>query len=360
MRKTFIAVLFLSLGFAASLFASVTLAETKKPHFKIGVILGLTGPLTSWCEASQNAAELAKELLPDELKATTNLVFEDDGFDPKKTVAAFHKLMTVDKVDAIISWASGNSKAIAPLAEQRKIPLIAIAASDPSLPKNRSFVFTMWTTPDSETAALLPYLRKRKMKHLVRVVTIQEGTLAMRESFDVLSKGEYHMVYDEQVDGAERDFRSILSRIRAKGEFDAFWMVLIPPQSGIFSRQARELGFTQPFFSYEMLEDVKEIQASRGALEGAIFATGAAGDRGFIDEFKKRYPNSATVTAAQTFDAVTLLAKGLRSGDATGFLRSLKDYQGASGIFSATGDGRFTLPATLKMVKGQDFVQVSE
>lgn len=52
------------------------------------------------------------------------------------------------------------------------------------------------------------------------------------------------------------------------------------------------------------------------------------------------------------------LAKGLRSGDAIGFLRGLKDYPGASGVFSATGDGRFTLPATLKMVKGDEFVEV--
>ena len=62
----------------------------------------------------------------------------------------------------------------------------------------------------------------------------------------------------------------------------------------------------------------------------------------------------ATTVQAMAFDMVQILAKAWAGGARTGpaladHLRELKDYQGALGTYSATGDNRFTLAAVVKI-----------
>ena len=66
------------------------------------------------------------------------MVFEDDGFQPKNTVSAFNKLVNTDGADVIICFASGPCNAIAPIADQKQIPLIAVASAP--VQKDREFV----------------------------------------------------------------------------------------------------------------------------------------------------------------------------------------------------------------------------
>lgn len=65
---------------------------------KVGLIAPLSGSAASYGIAPQNALKMAlSKLDPDKIQ----LFFEDDSFDTKKTVAAFNKLVAVNKVDVL-------------------------------------------------------------------------------------------------------------------------------------------------------------------------------------------------------------------------------------------------------------------
>ena len=112
-------------------------ASSKEP-IKIGVIAPLSGEVASLGENAKNGATLAYDELSENVRQKIQLIFEDDGFQPKNTVSAFNKLVDIDGADVIICFASGPCSSISPLADKKQIPLIAVASA--SVQKDREFL----------------------------------------------------------------------------------------------------------------------------------------------------------------------------------------------------------------------------
>lgn len=328
---------------------------------KIGVIIALTGEASSFGEATKNGIEIALSKMSEADRSRLQIIYEDDGFQPKNTVAAFQKLVSVDKVSVVITMGSGTSNAVAPLAERHQIPLIAVA-SDPNIVKDKKYSVLFWVTPEAETDLVFPEAIKRGYRSIARVTTTHDGAYAMRSEFDRKNKelnNPIKLILDEEFPSDIKDFKSTITKIRALDNLDAIMVLLMPGQAGIFAKQAREAGVMQPFFSYELLEDPNEIKAAVGAFEGAWFATAGAASSEFSSEFSSKYPDSMAVLAPNAHDSILMIAKATVSNSSSEainkYLHEVKDFTGALGTFSATDDSKFTLPAVLKVVKNNKF-----
>lgn len=320
--------------------------------YTIGGILPLTGDAASLGRAAQNGMRLAYESLPSDIKKDFQLIFEDDQQKPSIAVSAFHKLSSLNDVKAVVCWSSSTCKAMASQAESKRIALMAIG-SDPSLSKNKKYVFNFWVTPESETLKIIPEIQKRGYKKIAIVSTIQEGVFACRTSFKEAARSkDISIVFDAEYTSDTRDFRSSISKL-ASSQPDAVLLLLMPGHAGIFARQLREGGVTSPIFGYETIEDQAEVKASNNALLGTWFVTATSGSSGFSEEYRQKFPHDSMVTANNGYDAVRLLVSGLsqKPQEISEFLSTVKNFSGASGVFSATGDNRFSLPAVLKVIK---------
>jgi ABC-type branched-subunit amino acid transport system substrate-binding protein len=69
------------------------------------------------------------------------VIYEDDGLSNARSATAARKLLTIDKVDALLTWSSGTGLTVASLAEAKRIPHMSIA-SDPAVAKGRTYSFT--------------------------------------------------------------------------------------------------------------------------------------------------------------------------------------------------------------------------
>jgi ABC-type branched-subunit amino acid transport system substrate-binding protein len=119
---TFFRLRIFSIFFALPLFcATFAVAEERA---RVGLIGAFSGPAQVYGTVCKNGLEMARK---DFKLDSFDLVYEDDEFSTAKTVAAFKKLVEVDKVKLVLSVGSGPSKAIAPLALRYKVPLIAWA-----------------------------------------------------------------------------------------------------------------------------------------------------------------------------------------------------------------------------------------
>ncbi len=323
---------------------------------KIGVILPLSGQAASFGRSTQNGVSMA---VSDKIKEGNKLevIFEDDAMKSSNTLAAYSKLTMINKVDAVICFASNTCNSVNRLAEKDGIPLIAIA-SDKTISKDKSYVFNLWVTPEVQNDALYGLLSAKGLNRVAVVTTIHEGSMAVKDDLLSRYKDKFNFVFEYDYSPEHRDFKSEMPKL-ISAKPDALILILMPGQSGIFARRLREYKSEVPIFSYEIMEDESELKVSNGALTGAIIATADNGNSEFLNNYKLKFPNSSMVASCNGYDAISLLSLGFRQGkssrQASQILRELKDYNGACGTFSATGDNRFNLPAVLKVARGDGF-----
>lgn len=326
------------------------------PTVTIGAILPLSGGASNFGSIARRGIELALADLPPEERSRVAVIYEDDGLSNARSATAARKLLTIDKVDALLTWSSGTGLTVASLAEAKRIPHMSIA-SDPAVAKGRTYSFTYWPTPEDESQILHDHLVARGIKKVAVISQIHNGILAVRDAFvqHALKAGQLTIVADEELAGDASDFRAVLERIKAKGEFDAFIPIFFPGQLATCIRQARALGITAPLFGFETFDDKDEIKAAGGLMTGAIYATGGDPQAEFIKRYEAKYPGESYYTANQAYDIVRLYVAATKerrnSESIVSFVRSLKDYPTSSGLVSATSSNQFRLPTTLKRIK---------
>jgi len=276
------------------------------PALKIGVILPLSGDLKIMGTTMTNGTTLARKRLPE--RCRPRLIFEDDAMQQVRSVAAVRKLISQDAVNAIIVFSSGSANAIAPIVENEKVPMLAIA-SDPQVIRGRTYAFNIWVTPDAEVQIMVPEALRRGYKNIALISSEQDGTLASGEKFMNFSRDKFVVLLDERYSSTERDFRTFVAKMRTRRELDAVLVNLLPGQIGLFAKQAREGGFKGAFFGFENFEDWSEIKTAQGALTGAWFATGGEPGSDFLRDYQREFPGDPSVGAANAYDALVLLVE---------------------------------------------------
>ena len=341
------------------LFIAFPFSASAENPFRFGVILVLSGEMSTAGSGCRNAMQIALDKLDPALQNRINLIFEDDKLQPALAVAAYRKLRSVDNIQAVLTFGSGSSNAVAPLAESDGIPMIAIA-SDFKIVRDRSKPFLLWVSPAEEVKVLVREMKRRGYRRIASIVATQDGMLSISRELDHARGSSFDVVVHEEVPGDMRDFRPFLSKLRTYTGIDAVFVALMPGQSGIFAKQARQRGIQIPLFNAETFEEPDDVKTSEGALFGAWYVQADDPDSGFLETFRKKYPDSSQFSAANCHDAVMLASEAVRQKKPLDvFLASLKDFSGALGTYSATGDHRFTLPATVKVVTENGFVKQS-
>ncbi len=334
---------------------SLSYADQKK--IKVLAILPLSGEMAALGDSGKSGMLLALEKSPN-----VDLQFEDDSGAPKNTVSALQKHLATEMPSIVITASSGTSKAIAPILENKKIPLIAIA-TDEEISKNKKYAVNFWVTPDEEARLLIKESLRRGYKNIALFTTIHPGTMSIKRKFTEANNGSLNVIVDEEIAPDLKDFRSIITKFKSQtknNKIDAIFTNLFFGQIGLFSKQLRELGVKQDLFAIELFEDENEVKASNSALidQWYIQADDASGE--FLKTYSEKFPKSTSFGAANGYDAVMLINKAISEGkssseDLNNFIHSVKDFNGAIGVFSSTNDNRFTLPAAVKVVTKDGF-----
>lgn len=353
----------MKLAIAALIPCAVFLAVSSgaEQKFKAGAILPLSGEFAAYGSTCQNAINLAQEDAGPEAGGKLEILFEDDMLVPRESVDAFRKLTSVNKIGAVITFTSGCSNAVAPLAENMRMPMVAIAASDPKVVEGREFISSLWVSPAVEARMAFSEALRRGYKRIARVTAMQDGMLALKHDFDAINKGHIDVVLDEDFPGNMRDFRSYIARLRNQSDLDAIFLLLLPGQNGMFAKQLRQAGVTQQIFNVETIENVEDVDSAEGALLGAWYVQTDDPQADFMKRFLEKYPDSSLYGAAACYDAVRMIADAVkRKIPVEKYLDGVKDFKGAEGTFSGTGNGHFTLSAIIKVVGEEGFEKQAE
>ncbi len=350
-RNIFFSALTLSLILPVCCFA-----ESFQRKFRLGFIAPLSGPAQVYGDAAKNGFELALSELgrAEPGRDWIEVIYEDDEFKPAKSVAAFHKLISTDKVDAIVCVASTPCNAVAPLAQQRGVPLVAWA-SDTKVSRNRPFVIRSYPSGADEGREVAEEAIRRKADNVAVTISTNDYSESWRQGF-IEWFPENKILMNEEVPNDSKDFRAIILRAAAR-KVSQFAICLDPGQSAAFARQAAQVVLNMKIFGCESLHATSEIDAAGGALDSAWFATISVTDE-FHRKYVERFGNDSVISAgANHYDLAYLLHSASTSAGTEDFISRLltgAEHQGAVGKFrvvESAGDQYFDVELQIKAAR---------
>lgn len=334
-------------------------AETRT--YRLAVIIPLTGPVASLGKYVKEGVELAYQALPPERRSRLELLFEDDQFDPKQTLSAYQRLSASKPLDAVFVIGSPPANALAPITERNKQILMAIGGSDPSIVKDRRYAFIHWVIPSVLGRRLADELLRLDFQRIAFIAGEASGALADKQAaIDSLTANgaAQRVIFNDSFERNVTDYRATINTLKAK-HADAVVLVLFPGALSAFAKQARQLDLGAELVGMETFEDEAEVKAAEGALNNAWYVNASDPTPEFAARYRAAYGTYPGWAAANGFDSLRLIADaiavGADSDTVREFLGKVHDYHGAAGIYSASGDNRFLLPAALKRITAAGF-----
>jgi branched-chain amino acid transport system substrate-binding protein len=330
-------------------------APTTKEPIKIGFIGPLSGDAASYGIPIKNAIALAVEEINNAGGINgrkIEVIYEDGKCSGKDAVNAAQKLINIDKVNIILGgMCSGELLAIAPITEPAKVLLLSPSASSPDITHAGDFIFRNNPSDADGGKALAKLVREKYTKAAIISENTDYAQALARVFVEHFRSLGGEVVAQENFDPGVKDFRTILTKIKASNPE----ALVINPQTeiagGLIVKQAREIGITIPLYGTVALAGTKAIETAGEYAEGmlVIDAPGLSENNPkavkFLADYKARYGTTTLeFYLGAAYDAVYILADGISkygtdSEKLKNYLYSLKNYNGVIGTYGFDENG---------------------
>jgi branched-chain amino acid transport system substrate-binding protein len=354
-------------------------ASTEADHSSeivVGVVGSLTGSEATFGISTENAVKMATE----ELNAAggingkkVKIVSLDDQGKPDEAATVITRLITQDKVTAVLGEvASSRSLAMAPIAQQNKIPMISPSSTNPKVTQIGDYVFRVCFIDPFQGYVLAKFATETlKVKKAAILKDIKNDySLGLAEFFkDTFTKKGGTITAESSYSNGDIDFKAQLTQIRStKPEF-----VYLPgyyTDVGLIVRQARELGIKVPFGGGDGWDSEKLAEIGGKALDGSYFSNHYSPDskdpvlQKFVSGYKAKYGSVPDGLAALGYDAANILyasmksAKSLSGQDVRDAIAGTKDYAGVTGKITIDANRNAQKSAVVIKIEGGKHVYV--
>jgi len=326
---------------------------SRAAEVKIGFINSITGPEAPIGENLTNGVALALEDLKTK-GIDVELIKEDDTSKPEKSMAAFEKLGTRDRVAGIVGpYTSQCANAVAKLAEKYKVPLlIPVASKEEITRQGLKWTFRLSATTDDYAAILIDLatsLGKPKTMAIINENT-DFGTSGAKSAKAYAAKKGILVVAEEAYAKGAPDYRSTLTKIKSL-QPDLVFMVSYVADAILLMRQSREIGLTPQAFLGAGAGFAQVQFAQERVISNYVFSstqwTGDVnwpGAREFFERYKTKFGKVPTYHAATAYASMMIMAEtaaktgndpekirtALKSGTWNGIMGevSFRDYEG--------------------------------
>jgi len=244
--------------------------------------IGAVQPMTGWASLDGLSVVTGLKIAAERINAAggvlgrpLNLIIEDGKADPVESVNAVQKLITRDKVPAIIGcWASSATLAAMPIVKKHKIPMLVETSTAPMITdKGNEWVFRFTSNNDVDgelmAGVLVPKLGVKKAAYLA--VNNDWGRSMSKAVGEILDKTGGKLLQVEFVGGGETNYTPMLTKIKSS---EADWMFITTSYSAIalIMKQYKELGLTQKVFITSGLSAERlMLIAGPEVMEGVYF-----------------------------------------------------------------------------------------
>ncbi len=288
---------------------------------KLGIPLPLTGTNAKFGEIEKKSYEIAK----DEINAKGGikgkkvvLEFEDSQGKPEVARSIVERLVDVKKQPVVFGeYSSSCSKAIAAVAEERKVPyLVVTGATDDITQQKYKYVFRMNPTNAYYATGLMSFLNTVVKPKTIAILyeSSDFGTSGAEDMVNQAKKAGMQVLIKEQYEKGAVDFRPILSKVKAARP-DVIYMVSYVMDAALLMRQIKELridaklyaGGAAGFAIPEFVQNAKE--ASELVMTATLWSPQIAypGAKQFAEKYKRLYKDYPSYHGAEAYSALYII-----------------------------------------------------
>ncbi len=342
----------------------------------VGVYASLTGDEANFGKDSREGAELAVDTINGGGGVNgkkIDLKIENDESDPSKAASAVTKLITSDKVVAVVGEvASGRSLAAAPICQQYKIPMVSPSSTNIKVTQIGDYIFRVCFIDPFQAYVMAKF--SHDTLNAKNVALFIDSTSPYSRDLGTEFQKNFEQMGGKIVDQesyvpTDTDFKGQLTKLKTTNP-DAIFAPGYYKSAGEIAKQAKELGIAAPMMGTDGW-DAQDLFVTAGdSMEGSYFSdhmdiTSQQPEvKSFVDAYKKKYgadkkPGSLT---ALGYDAVMILAQAMKNAktlDGPGIrdaLAQVKDFKAVTGDITINGDRNADKPAVVLQIKGRDFV----
>lgn len=344
---------------------------------KVGVNLELTGTVAAYGNAENNGVKLAVQEIN---KAggvdgkKIELVTKDNKSENAEASTAATNLAIQSQVNAMIGPATSGAVAAASLnAQKTGVPLLTPSGTQDDLTLDtvdgvKKYVFrtTFQDSFQGQVLAQYAYSNLNAKKVVLYYDNSSDYAKGIAEEFKKKYQGD--IVTTATFASGDKDFQSALTKIKNL-DYDAIVMPGYYTETGIITKQARDMGISVPIlgpdgFNDESFADLAGKANANGVYYVSGYSTktalsGKAND--FIKAYKAKYGSEPNMFAALSYDSVYMIAKAAEGAktsiDIANNLAELKNFDGVTG--KMTIDKKHNPIKTALMVVMKDGAEVS-
>ncbi len=356
------------------LFLGSTLSRAED-KIRIGVILSMTGGTAAFGQQTWTGIQVGESMRPTVLGKHVELILLDNKSDKIESANAAQRLIQKEKVVGIIGdVASSNSLAIAPIAEENRIPHISPASTNPIVTQNRRYVFRACFIDPFQGQAMAKFayndLKARRAAVLMDIG--QDYSVGLSSAFiKTFTSLGGKIVSRVNYQSGDQDFTAQLTTIREMNPD----VIAIPgyyTEIALIAKQARELGIKAILIAGDGAEAPELTKIGGKSVEGLYYTTHfdekavlTPLGKKYVEIFRKRYNRAPDALGALGADAYLMMLDAIeKAGSADpekirDALEKTKGFQGITGVITIDNHHNAVKSAVIREVKGDEFVYIA-
>lgn len=302
---------------------------------KVGGVFELTGGVASYGQSAVNGAKLAFKQVNASggvLGKQINFIIADNKSEPSESANAVTKLITQDKVAAIMgAVASSNTLAAVQIATDNKIPLLTPTSTNPKVTVDdngtvKDYIFRSCFIDPFQGTVMANFATKT-LKAKTAVIYVDnssdysKGLAQFFEENFVKSGGQ--VLSKEAFLQKDQDFKATLTKIKSVNP-EVIYVPGYYEEVGKIVKQARELGLNAPILGGDGWDSPKLAEiAGKEVLNNSYFSNHYSTEdkdpkvTKFVEDYKAEYNQTPDALAALGYDGAMMLVDAIkRAGSA--------------------------------------------
>jgi branched-chain amino acid transport system substrate-binding protein len=308
--------------------AVISLPADAQGPIRIGASLSLTGTYAKLGKNQHEGYQLCIKDLNAKgglLGRKAELVVYDDQSMPATAVRLYEKLITEDKVDAVMGpYSSPVTEASANVTEKYKKVMVApLAATTSIFKKGRKYIFMVISPAEVYLEGLVDMAAKRGLK---TVAVVNEDTLfskaAASGAVELAKKKGLQVVFTEAYPKGNTDFSALLTKVKAANP-DVLAAATYFDDAVALTRQMKELNVSPKMYGVTVGGDLPEFYDT--LKQNAEFIYGATqwehtlpypGNQEFFDTYKKEFNHEPSYHSAAGYAGCLIYAEAVKRAGA--------------------------------------------
>jgi branched-chain amino acid transport system substrate-binding protein len=275
--------------------STVTVTAPTKPllegqEIRVGVVLPLSGALSTFGQQGRRGVELAAEEINGAngiLGAKIKLFVEDFAGDPKVALTATEKLITVDKVHIVTgAYMSAAIAVMQEPCERYKVPLLAIGgAADELTAKGYKYFFRNVQSASEFTQATMEFVNeviKPKTVGIVYEKTLR-GESTKNAFLKLAEQYKFTVAAEEGYPVGSLDFKPLIEKLKAANP-DVLLFVAYITDAVLLAKQMDEVGYKPKAVVVEAgMQNIDLLELAGRYVKGWFIQTQYWPDRNYPD-----------------------------------------------------------------------------